>query len=115
MASGGHVQRFLLALAGAVALAIAATTAASAVDYLDTTNTGGVLNGGTQPSFFLPPGQQTIVTEVDTYHWNGGRGATPGNIWIRFAPATRPTARSRQPAAPARAAPPTSTGRRTPT
>jgi hypothetical protein len=85
MASLGRVHRFVLCVVGGLAFAIAATTAASAVDYLDTTNTGGVLSGGTQPSFFLPAGQQTVITEVDTYHWNGGRGATPGNIWIRSA------------------------------
>lgn len=37
-----------------------------------------VRNGGTPPSFSLAEPYQ--VTQIDTYHWNDGQGATPGTI-----------------------------------
>lgn len=45
-------------------------------------NIGAVLNGPTMPSTFNFPAA-TRLQRIETYHWNGGRGATPGKITLR--------------------------------
>jgi hypothetical protein len=44
-------------------------------------NGGGVRSGPTAPSTFVT-NESWLMTEVWTYHWNGGRGASPGQISI---------------------------------
>jgi hypothetical protein len=68
----------LLAAAG-TALVLSST--ASADDLFNNTNTGGVMNGGAPPTFL---NAQTVhVGQIETYHWNNGRGANPGSITIK--------------------------------
>src|SRR5487761_2046772 len=45
----------------------------------DNSNGGGVLGGGRPPSF-TTHGSTYCVTQLITYHWNGGRGSAPGQI-----------------------------------
>lgn len=45
-------------------------------------NIGAVLNGPTKPSTFNFP-RAHHLQRIETYHWNGGRGATPGKISLR--------------------------------
>ncbi|MDE3064593.1 MAG: PKD domain-containing protein [Acidobacteriota bacterium] len=47
----------------------------------DNWNGGGVLGGGRPPSFSTR-GVTYCLTQLDTYHWNGGKGATPGSIGL---------------------------------
>jgi hypothetical protein len=49
------------------------------VELLDTKNNDGVLNGPPQPTSFQVD-KPYLVTGIWDYHWNGGRGTTPGNI-----------------------------------
>ncbi|HEY2629899.1 MAG TPA: hypothetical protein VGI57_12275, partial [Usitatibacter sp.] len=67
----------LLAAAAALLFSLPAASA----DLFNNTNTGGVLNGASPPTWL---NAQTVhVTQIETYHWNGGRGATPGTITIK--------------------------------
>ncbi len=50
-------------------------------DLFNNFNTGGTLNGGVSPYFTL---NASHITELVTYHWNNGQGATPGNITLRW-------------------------------
>jgi hypothetical protein len=45
----------------------------------DIWNTATVQNGGNSP-LFSTGGQTYCLLSIDTYHWNGGLGATPGTI-----------------------------------
>ena len=47
----------------------------------DSSNTSLVSNGGTPPTFSTN-GKPYCLVSVSTYHWNGGRGATPGQIGL---------------------------------
>lgn len=47
----------------------------------DSSNTGVVSNGGTPPTFSTN-GKPYCLVSVSTYHWNGGRGAVPGQIGL---------------------------------
>lgn len=47
----------------------------------DNSNGGGVLGGGRPPSF-TTHGSTYCVTQLITYHWNGGRGSAPGQIGL---------------------------------
>jgi len=67
----------LLALAG-TALGLSLPAAA---DLFNNTNTGAVMNGGAPPTWLN--GQTVHVGQVETYHWNNGRGANPGTITIK--------------------------------
>lgn len=67
----------LLAAAGMV---LAVSLPASAVDLFNNTNAGAVENGAKPPSFLN--GQTVHVTQIETYHWNNGRGAAPGTLTI---------------------------------
>ncbi len=44
-------------------------------------NTGSVQNGGT-PSTFSTGGNPYCVVSISTYHWNDGKGQTPGTITL---------------------------------
>jgi PKD repeat protein len=47
----------------------------------DSSNTLGVLNGATPPTFSTK-GTAYCVTSITTYHWNNGQGARPGKIGL---------------------------------
>ena len=47
----------------------------------DNTNGGGVTNGAIGPTFSTK-GIAYCVTQIDTYHWNGGKGSTPGTVGL---------------------------------
>ena len=47
-----------------------------------TGNVGGVTNGPTAPTTFTFDGPVRLLW-LQTYHWNGARGATPGRIGLR--------------------------------
>ncbi|MBV8394678.1 MAG: PKD domain-containing protein [Actinobacteria bacterium] len=49
---------------------------------LDSTNTGGVVNGGRPPSF-ITFGKAYCLTQITTYHWNNGQGAPPGTLSLK--------------------------------
>jgi len=51
------------------------------VALYDNNNIGGVLNGPTGTLWLTFP-QAVNVTRIETYHWNGGRGAAPGKITL---------------------------------
>lgn len=68
-----------LALAGTL---LAATLQAAAIDLFNNTNTGGVANGVQGSPSFLTP-STVHVSQIVTYHWNNGRGATPGTITLK--------------------------------
>jgi hypothetical protein len=53
----------------------------------DNSNTGPAYNGATEP-FFSTNGQTYCLIEIDTYHWNIGRGAPPGTIGLAGAQGT---------------------------
>ena len=46
------------------------------------TNVGSVSNGPTRATAFTLR-EPHVITRIQTYHWNGGRGATPGTIALR--------------------------------
>ena len=48
----------------------------------DNSNTAGVFNGGTAPSFSTQ-GQAYCVTRIQTYHWNNALGRHPGSVGLR--------------------------------
>jgi len=45
-------------------------------------NAGHVVNGPTQPSLFACQ-KPILITRVSTYHWNHGKGVTPGQISLK--------------------------------
>ena len=53
----------------------------TAVKVFDNTNGGGVLNGGKPPTFDTK-GKSYCLTQIVTYHWNGGHGKTPGSVGL---------------------------------
>jgi hypothetical protein len=53
----------------------------------DNSNTGAAYNGATEPSFSTN-GQAYCLIEIDTYHWNVGRGDPPGTIGLASAQGT---------------------------
>lgn len=67
----------LLASAGTVF----ALSFPAAADLFNNTNTGAVMNGGAPPTWLN--GQTVQVGQIETYHWNNGRGAIPGTITIK--------------------------------
>src|SRR5713226_8348733 len=78
-------KRRLFYLVATVALAVCAVLApalAQTVDLYNNTNTGGVNNRPTgKTAFALNRAAQ--ITEIVTYHWNNGQGATPGSISLQ--------------------------------
>jgi hypothetical protein len=78
--------RVVCALAVTLALAIfhwtgAAPAHAAATDLFNNVNTGAVSNGPTVPTTFTLSAAATI-TQIVTYHSNGGKGAAPGSIGL---------------------------------
>jgi hypothetical protein len=73
----------MLAIAPAVSAATSpsSTCGGPQVKLLDTSNTGGVLNGGKPPSFSTK-GKSYCLLSITTYHWNYGKGAAPGTIGL---------------------------------
>jgi PKD repeat protein len=75
--------------AGALLLAASAISAprgsspcpGAAVKVFDNSNGGGVLNGGKPPTFDTK-GKSYCLTQIVTYHWNGGHGKTPGSVGL---------------------------------
>jgi hypothetical protein len=59
---------------------------AAGVTAFNNENGGGVMNNppGGGPQFTLS--QTSRLDYIRTYHWNGGRGATPGTIWLEGGP-----------------------------
>lgn len=51
------------------------------IKLFDNTNGGGVSNGATGPTFSTK-GAAYCLTEIVTYHWNNGQGATPGTLGL---------------------------------
>ena len=52
------------------------------VVLLDNSNGGMVGNGGTAPSFSTN-GKVYCLHGIETYHWNDGKGDTPGHLWLK--------------------------------
>jgi PKD repeat protein len=84
------VRILAIALAAAAALLLVASAPAAqratpcpgtAVKVFDNTNGGGVTGGGKPPTFDTK-GRSYCLTQVVTYHWNGGRGKTPGSVGL---------------------------------
>jgi|GEM_PF-1551357 len=74
-----------LLLTAVLVLSLLPVTALGALtDYpvqVSNFNTGGVRNGPTKENS-ITVGKACIVRSVTTYHWNNGRGASPGSIII---------------------------------
>ena len=51
--------------------------------YLDSSNTGGVTQNASPKLPSLITYSPLHVTQIWTYHWNNGRGATPGTIALK--------------------------------
>ncbi|MEI6649762.1 MAG: hypothetical protein WCO08_09020 [Actinomycetes bacterium] len=52
------------------------------VVLLDNSNGGMVGNGGSAPSFSTN-GKAYCLHGIETYHWNDGKGDTPGHLWLK--------------------------------
>jgi len=91
MATGRHAVGLRLLAAGC-ALAVAAVAASAStgaatctgavVTVFDNSSTLGVLDGGTPPTFSTA-GKAYCLSSIVTYHYNNGKGATPGTIGLR--------------------------------
>lgn len=60
------------------------------ITLFDSSNFGGVLNGGKPPYFFtastmFPGVGSWCLNSISTYHWNNGAGKAPGSIGLRQA------------------------------
>lgn len=51
------------------------------ITVFNTGNDYGVSNGGTSPSFAVST--NTTITQIMTYHWNGGKGSNGGTIALK--------------------------------
>ena len=107
-AKPASLAAFVLGLAiGGVSL----PTFAHAADLCDNWNTQGVTQGAlsvSRTNCFLKQAAQ--ITQISTYHWNGGAGAKPGTIFV-FDVTTNRTYSFRATGASARTTRPTSDGR----
>ncbi len=72
----------MLALAVLTVSVSARPAGAQGTDLFNNTNTGGTANRPTNPTVFTLNAAARI-SELVTYHWNNGRGATPGTIGLR--------------------------------
>ena len=52
------------------------------IKTLDTNNTGGVQNGPTAPTTFTID-KNNLLTYIQVYHWNNGKGVLPGTIGLQ--------------------------------
>lgn len=59
---------------------------AAAEPAIEIGNTRAVQNGGTPPTWVTD--QPMKVTEISTYHWNDGKGKTPGTLGLKAADGT---------------------------
>jgi hypothetical protein len=75
----GWMTRTLPILLGL--LFVGAMPAGAQSALFDNSNTGGVQNNGQSPTFTLRA--PAHISQLITYHWNGGRGAPPGSIGLR--------------------------------
>jgi hypothetical protein len=75
----GLLLAALLALVAVVPVEARQGAAATVEVLLDTTNAAAVRNGATRPVLFKLDSPR-LITLIQTYHWNGGRGARGG--WI---------------------------------
>ena len=57
------------------------TCTGSQIKLFDNSNGGGVLNGGTAPSFGTK-GKAYCLVSITTYHWNNAQGKKPGTIGL---------------------------------
>ena len=64
------------------ALMSSATPSAGEQQIFIVTTLGSVSNGASSPITFSI-GRSWLVTRIVTYHWNNGRGMTPGKISLR--------------------------------
>jgi PKD repeat protein len=75
------VLALVLVPAAHAATAPTASCSGPQVKLLDTSNTGGVLNGARPPSFSTK-GKAYCLLSITTYHWNNGKGRSPGTIGL---------------------------------
>ncbi|MFI4976300.1 MAG: hypothetical protein ACHP84_17320, partial [Caulobacterales bacterium] len=85
--SAARSVRVGLAALALAAGATCAATSAQAADLCNNTNGGGVLNGPNSHRTPCTLTQPAHITQLITYHWNNGNGATPGTIML-FDPST---------------------------
>ena len=71
----------MLTLAAVMVVASARPASAQSGDLFNNFNSDGVLTGTLLPPLFAT--NSAHITEIVTYHWNNGRGATPGTISLR--------------------------------
>ncbi len=64
------------------AFAALASTSAQAADLCNNTNGGGVINNPPNATTLCNLGRPAHISQLVTYHWNGGRGARPGSIML---------------------------------
>jgi len=55
-------------------------------EMFEVTSLGSAQNGATPTTFTVS--ESWLVTEIKTYHWNNGNGATPGTIGLMAADGT---------------------------
>jgi hypothetical protein len=75
------MKRLSISLLATAAFAMV-PLAAAAADLYNNTNTDAVSNAPTGKSAFGLT-CNAHITQIETYHWNGGRGATPGTISLQ--------------------------------
>ena len=73
----------VLALAVLTVSVAARPAGAQGTDLFNNTNTGGVANHPTNATVFTL-NTPAHITELETYHWNNGRGASPGTLGLRY-------------------------------
>ena len=66
------------------------TCTGSQIKLFDNSNGFGVLNGAKPPSFSTK-GKAYCVVSITTYHWNNGKGATPGWLGLKGSSTVGPT------------------------
>jgi hypothetical protein len=90
-ASGGHgfctvMARTAVPVAAPRPAKPVYTCSGAQVTLFNNTNTGGVLNGGKRQSwstYSQKPGVTAYcLNSVETYHWDNGKGATPGKLGL---------------------------------
>jgi PKD repeat protein len=74
---------FLVAAPASSAAPLHASSGCSGtpVKVFDNSNKGGVANGGKAPTFSTN-GKSYCLASIVTYHWNNGRGKTPGTVGL---------------------------------
>src|SRR5262249_31038790 len=72
-----------LALAALTVFLLARQAAAQNTDLFNNFNTLAVSTGPNLPPLFNLGPNPARITELVTYHWNTGRGATPNTIYLR--------------------------------